>query len=631
MYKKLLLLLLLFIGIIQVSLKDVYALENGWEEKDGFFYYYENGELVKGLKEIENNWYHFGENSGQLKIGLSQLLDGRIYYSDSNGVLEQGWIHTNDQTYYFDLDSGAYKGIHQIGEDWYHFGEYSGQLKIGWSKLLDGRVYYSDQEGILQQGWVHTDDQTYFFDIDFGAYKGIHQIGDDWYHFGENSGQLKYGNSKTLDGRIYYSNEEGIIQLGWYTSNQQTYYYTAETGAYKGIHQIGDDWYHFGEYSGQLKYGLSQLLDGRIYYSDSNGVLEQGWVHTDDQTYFFDLDTGAYKGIHQISEDWYHFGENSGQLKIGWSQTLNKKRYYSNEEGILQKGNIVINDNVFVFNDDYSLKTGWQEINGELYYIESKDIYYVEQTNNNGVVLINKIDGKLVTGIYRDSNNHIRYLTKDGKRVKGWVIENDLLYYFDDNDIAVIGEKTIENEVCQFDENGIYQKKQTIPVYYTQTDYRWYNIKYGTRTLKATGCAPTSMAMAFSAIKKASILPTDVANYLYYQTNEFNHYTIGSSGLAIVYATNYYNVKRTPIQNENQLKIALARGKIVFAAMGDGKFGTPRWNHAIVVYNYQRGQTYALDPLKEENNGWVSIDQLLREQSKDPDDSRGGSNFYMLG
>ena len=139
------------------------------------------------------------------------------------------------------------------------------------------------------------------------------------------------------------------------------------------------------------------------------------------------------------------------------------------------------------------------------------------------------------------------------------------------------------------------------------------------------------MAMAFSAIKKTEILPTDVANYLYYNTIEYNKYTIGSSGLAIVYATDYYKVKRTPLKNIEELKIALARGKIVFAAMGNGKFGTVNWNHAIILNNYKSGTTFALDPLKSSNNGWCSIDQIYKEQSKDPDDSRGGSNFYMLG
>ena len=139
------------------------------------------------------------------------------------------------------------------------------------------------------------------------------------------------------------------------------------------------------------------------------------------------------------------------------------------------------------------------------------------------------------------------------------------------------------------------------------------------------------MAMAFSAIKNTEILPTYVADYLYYYTEEYNKYTIGSSGMAIVYATNYFGVKRTPINSTEEMKIALARGKIVYGVMGNGKYATPMWNHAIIMNNYINGQTFVLDPLKESNNGWISVDQIIAEQSIDPDDSRGGSNFYMLG
>ena len=429
---------------------------------------------------------------------------------------------------------------------------------------------------------------------------------------------------------LFNCNNVYALDNGWIMENGFTYYYE-NSEICKGLKEIDGKWYHFGENSGQLKIGDSKTLDGRVYYSDKSGEIQTEWYSNNNYRYYSTIETGAYKGIHEIDGNWYHFGENSGQLKFGWSTTFNKKYYYSDENGILQKGNILIDGNWYFFNDDYSLRTGWQEINDTLCYIENNNVYYVEKEEQEKSVLYDKINDKLVTGIYKDSNNNIRYLNKDGNFVTGWVLYNDNVYYIDNNFIVVTGERTIDNEICVFDKNGIYQKKQYIPKYYTQTDSRWAKKKYGIRTLKATGCAPTSMAMAFTSIKNYTILPTDVADYLYYHTNEYNRYTIGSSGLAIVYATDYYKIKRTPINTIDEIKIALARGKIVFAAMGDGKFGTKSWNHAIILYNYQNGMAFALDPLKDSNNGWFSINQLIKEQSKDPDDSRGGSNFYMLG
>ena len=346
---------------------DVHALEDGWNIIDGYTYYYLNNEAVKGIKDINGKSYHFGENSGQLKIGWSQLLDGRSYYANEKGELQFGWVN-NFGKYYITKEEGMYKGIKDIKGKSYHFGENSGQLKIGWSRLLDGRSYYSNEKGELQFGWINNFGK-YYITKEEGMYKGIKDINGKSYHFGENSGQLKIGWSQLLDGRGYYSNEKGELQFGWIEDTGK-YYITKDEGAYKGIREIEGKTYHFGENSGQLKIGWSRLLDGRIYYSNEAGELQFGWIE-DTGKYYITKDEGAYKGIKEIEGKTYHFGENSGQLKIGWSRLLDGRNYYSNAEGELLKGEQFIDNNWYSFNDDYSLKTGWQELDGYTYYFYS--------------------------------------------------------------------------------------------------------------------------------------------------------------------------------------------------------------------------------------------------------------------
>ena len=359
-----------------------------------------------------------------------------------------------------------------------------------------------------------------------------------------------------------------------------------------------------------MEYGSVRLANNTLIYVEKDGKhYKDGWIESNGNKYY-QKDKCLLEGFQTIGTKTYYFEPNTGKLKQWWQKDEN---------------------GVFYLEADGSVRQGLQTINGIKYYVENNYIYYGEKIINDEVYKFNDKNGELVTGIYTDSNNNIRYSTKDGKHPKGWIMYNDDVYYVDSNYLVVTGEKEIDGENCKFTEEGVYIKNQTLPIYYQQTDFRWANIKFGSRTMKATGCAPTSMAMAFSAIKNNEILPKDVASYLYYHTNEYNHYTIGSSGLAIVYATDFYNIKRTPINSLEQMKISLARGKIVFAAMGNGKFATKNWNHAIILNNYQNGKTFALDPLKDSNNGWISIEQIIKEQSKDPDDSRGGSNFYMLG
>ena len=171
---------------------------------------------------------------------------------------------------------------------------------------------------------------------------------------------------------------------------------------------------------------------------------------------------------------------------------------------------------------------------------------------------------------------------------------------------------------------------QKIPTYYCQKDPRWDNKYYGKKKFGNTGCAPTSMAMAFTGILNRVILPTEIADYLYHHTNEFNKKTVGSSGLAIIYASNFFGIKYKALSSQEEIRKELLKGNIIYAAMGNGKYGTKNWNHAIVFFQYNTGSTYAYDPLNSSNNGWIPINQLWNEQSKDPDDYSGGSNFYSL-
>ncbi|MBQ8131609.1 MAG: hypothetical protein IJ193_03880 [Bacilli bacterium] len=138
------------------------------------------------------------------------------------------------------------------------------------------------------------------------------------------------------------------------------------------------------------------------------------------------------------------------------------------------------------------------------------------------------------------------------------------------------------------------------------------------------------MAMAFQGILGRRIEPPEVALYLYNNTREYNRRDKGSSGQAIIKATDYYGIKRTALKTKEELTAALQEGKIVFAAMGNGHFGAPTYNHAILLYGFQSDKTNVYDPLKESNNQLFSIDLIWQEQSKDPDDYSGGSNFYSL-
>ena len=285
--------------------------------------------------------------------------------------------------------------------------------------------------------------------------------------------------------------------------------------------------------------------------------------------------------------------------------------YYVN--GVKQTGFQVIDGNTYFFSriNNNEMRTGVFQIDGFYYNFD-----------NNGV---------MQTGWYYFAGNKY-YFEDDGKAATGFKVIDEKTYFFSRIDAHMrTGIFIIDGPTYYFDENGWLYKKRYNPIYYSQRDDRWSFVYYGSGNLKNTGCVPTSLAMAFSGILGYAILPTDVANYLYYNTNEFNKVMTGASGLAIEYASTYYGLQYKGLGTLEALKSALDSGKTVIANVGPGKFTIEGLTHAIVLTDYQNNLTYVYDPYNINNNGLVDIDLVWSQQSTNWYDINGGYAFYALG
>lgn len=159
--------------------------------------------------------------------------------------------------------------------------------------------------------------------------------------------------------------------------------------------------------------------------------------------------------------------------------------------------------------------------------------------------------------------------------------------------------------------------------YFNQNDPRWGWLQYGRWSMGVAGCAPTSMAMVFSELLGRTILPTDVANYLYNNTDYFNKSVIGTKGLGIISASNGFGLNATSMANQNELIKALQDGYFVTGAVGNNKFTPYGGTHELVLKGYSDGNTFAYDPYTRSNIGWYPVSRLWAEQSQDPDDRYG--------
>ena len=355
----------------------------------------------------------------------------------------------------------------------------------------------------------------------------------------------------------------------WSYENGYWYYYKDENKL-QGFQEIDGKTYFFSYVNSALKYGL-QVLDGKTFYLNEKGEVQYGWHNVDGFRYYFGSDGYAYQGFKDIEGKTYFFSYVNSALKYGW-QGIDGKLFYLTSEGVLfeGKGFQTIEGKSYYFEDNYAVR-GYKEIEGNTYYFDS-------------------VTGEFRTGLHLINGNE---------------------YYYN--------------------EYGILTKIQYNPVYYSQKDERWSGIVFGLGDMKNTGCLPTALAMAFQSILGYTITPFNVANYLYNNTIEYNKLSTGASGLAIQYAATYYKVPWKGLANKQEVIQALSSGKVVIATVGPGKFTVAPYTHAIVIYKYSNGNTYALDPYNSNKNGWVSFDTVWNEQSTNSYDLRGDFAFYVLG
>ncbi len=169
---------------------------NGWTSDKKS--YYDNGQLVKGIKTIGQNTYYFND-SGVLNTDTFYTNWGRTYYFGDDGARWDNRFYNNwGRTYYFQgdgarLDNGFYN-------NW-------------------GRTYYFQADGSrLDNGFYNNWGRTYYFGSD-GA-RWDNRLYNNWGHnywFG-NDGALLTNGFIMLFGNDYYANNQGILNSVRYQS-----------------------------------------------------------------------------------------------------------------------------------------------------------------------------------------------------------------------------------------------------------------------------------------------------------------------------------------------------------------------------------------------------------------------------
>ena len=412
----------------------------------------ENGELIQTVgwyrfKEFNNLWYYIQEDAS-VKYGF--LEDGGYtYYLDP---------HMLSQLDFIELDGLAYKidfagHVTPIKED-------------GFYEYYRTKVYVSNGQ-VLKNSWKNIDGKWYYFNE-----YGCMEICD---------ARLEYPEAQpiNIDGKYYYFDSNGAMEdQGWVYLCTGTWCYAKPSGELvTGDAWIGEKLYHFSE-NGILKEGACEE-NGICAIYDEEGtklgeISHDGWGLIDGIYYYVENGVAKADGAYKLPNGkWYVFDKSGRML----SSVRSKKRWLS-ENGDAITGWIK-RAGAWYYADPETAETctGFQEINGIQYYfkldgtmLEGEAVVYKEliMTDENGAI---KGRFSLEDGwSYHDGEC---YYSKNGELYTGWVGA----YY-------VQNSRMLRNQVVRDSESGKYYWVDEYGVYQTN---KWISDGYGYNYAKADG------------------------------------------------------------------------------------------------------------------------------------------------
>ena len=430
----------------------------GWTEENGTWVYYDNDdELVTNeWRKSGSNYYYLNDDG---EMASETWVDDEYYVDETGKMVTNTWLKLV-------LDDADIDDPNGDGEGWFYF-DSRGKKVTDTKKTINGKVYYFDDNGLMEYGWYEDENSNYYYlgDEDDGARKSgwlwlerpdvdnddIGLCDDDdceecdeegWYWFAKDGKVYTGTKQKKIDGKYYYFNNHGQMLYNWIIATEDQvnhkddeditpdgdiasmdYAFNVDKGwrvdgwlQVDGSYNMGmendEDWYFFD--------------DGDTIYADKSTANNVGAL-LDTDGYAMDTTDWRYRERIKKEGKWFCFDE-KGRMKTGLQAIRNGSDYdvyFFDDNGFVKTGKVsnVELDNGetanFYFSTSNSKKgrgvTG--EESGYLYYkgmrLEAEDDYAFYEVDDK-LYLVNT-NGK----IQKPSNN------SKGKKIDPEKIEND--------------------------------------------------------------------------------------------------------------------------------------------------------------------------------------------------------------
>ena len=618
----------------------------GWYEEYGYKYYYDdNGELLKGLQEIDGNTYYFYSYDGHMAYsswydedtitdnGLIVTVDKSGIVTNHANIVAGDWTHYGDRWYYYDADMNPYIGVKTINGVKYYF-EWEGRLAtrtyegiwvITFNRQLiayNQNGVVTDQQDIVGNKWIKVNNKWYYFDKNLNPYQGVQKVDGVEYFFWSDGQLATYDydgiSTATSNNYLVSYNKNGIViekvkieGNKWIKFNNNWYYYDQDLYPYQGIHTIGDATYYFLS-NGQLatsgfEGNITTVREGNKYYAyDYTGkVVEQvdivgnKWIEFNGGKYYFDSELTPYSGIQTIDGVEYYF--NYGQLAEYLDEvvTSGDTLAYVRDGKVIEKAKFKDNELIYLNGNCYYYYLNdagyYYPYDGE-YTVDGKSLYFIYgmlQTSDSDEILTDYRND------YLYAYNNKGEIVDKVKRVAGWnEIGNDW-YYVSSEMNFVDGIYTVNGKEYYFENGRLIKSSNGISVV---SSYRDENDKIVTYVI-----AYNSEGVVVEKKKAVANTWIQLRGKWYYYDKNLNE----AEGIETINGVKYifsWGELLTASGNNIEVTTAYEKGKMLLVAYdknGIVKETTVLTSRKLTEFI---GNKYLYDRYYEPCTGWQEVD-----------------------
>ena len=618
----------------------------GWYEEYGYKYYYDdNGELLKGLQEIDGNTYYFYSYDGHMAYsswydedtitdnGLIVTVDKSGIVTNHANIVAGDWTHYGDRWYYYDADMNPYIGVKTINGVKYYF-EWEGRLATRtyegiWVITFDRQLIaynqngvVTDQQDIVGNKWIKVNNKWYYFDKNLNPYQGVQKVDGVEYFFWSDGQLATYDydgiSTATSNNYLVSYNKNGIViekvkieGNKWIKFNNNWYYYDQDLYPYQGIHTIGDATYYFLS-NGQLatsgfEGNITTVREGNKYYAyDYTGkVVEQveivgnKWIEFNGGKYYFDSELTPYSGIQTIDGVEYYF--NYGQLAEYLDEvvTSGDTLAYVRDGKVIEKAKFKDNELIYLNGNCYYYYLNdagyYYPYDGE-YTVDGKSLYFIYgmlQTSDSDEILTDYRND------YLYAYNNKGEIVDKVKRVAGWnEIGNDW-YYVSSEMNFVDGIYTVNGKEYYFENGRLIKSSDGITVV---SSYKDENDKIVTYVI-----AYNSEGVVVEKKKVVANTWIQLRGKWYYYDKNLNE----ADGIETINGVKYifsWGELLTASGNNIEVTTAYEKGKMLLVAYdknGIVKETTVLTSRKLTEF---RGNKYLYDRYYEPCTGWQEVD-----------------------